>query len=298
MHDYHYRQPPSARVNGVIDLKHGGRDNNCQFWLDGEGFEWKRIHLPKARGRIDWVGNTVTITNLEGAFHGGAIAGHGFFDFNRDHGAAFRFHTALRQCDLRSLIAGVAQRTNKIEGLFSGDLTMTQADTHNLTNWQGRGWVTLSDGLIWDVPIFGIFSELVNGFFPKMGLGNSRARDAEATFQVTNSVIQTSDLEIHAGSMRVEYDGRVDFNGNVDGRMQAQMFGEIPVIAQVTSILTLPLGKIFEARITGTLDNPRRELVYIPSFMNMIKKLLEERPKTEPEKPAPPPGTPAPAALK
>ena len=55
---------------------------------------------------------------------------------------------------------------------------------------------TLRDGLIWDIPIFGIFSDVLNGMVP--GLGSSRASAGTCTFIITNGIIRSDDLDIRS----------------------------------------------------------------------------------------------------
>src|SRR6185436_7277597 len=103
----------------------------------------------------------------------------------------------------------------QVEGLFSGELRVTSADTHNWNSWQGYGQAQLTNGLLWNIPVFGVFSPVLNAFVP--GLGNSRARHATATYHITNSVIHSDDLVIRGGALRMNYEGSVDFDLRVNG---------------------------------------------------------------------------------
>ena len=69
--------------------------------------------------------------------------------------------------------------------------------------------------------MFGVFSPLLNSIVP--GLGNSRAKQATATFAITNSVIVSHDLDIRATAMRMNFKGAIDFDGKIDGRIEAEL---------------------------------------------------------------------------
>ncbi|HZO52403.1 MAG TPA: hypothetical protein VFB63_06795, partial [Bryobacteraceae bacterium] len=102
---------------------------------------------------------------------------------------------------------------------------------------------------------------VLNAFAP--GLGNSRARDGAASYIITNSVIHTTDLEINATAMRMQFGGTIDFNRNIDGRMEAELLRNIPAIGFLLSKILWPVTKIFEYKITGPLEQPKTEPVYI-----------------------------------
>ena len=79
---------------------------------------------------------------------------------------------------------------------------MTSANSKNWRTWNGYGQANLHDGLIWDVPIFGILSPVLNTVTP--GLGSSRATDATARFAMTNGVAFSDDMEIRSTMMRLQ----------------------------------------------------------------------------------------------
>jgi hypothetical protein len=115
--------------------------------------------------------------------------------------------------------------------------------------------------LIWDIPVFGIFSPVLNALAP--GLGNSRADRGQATYTITNSVIRTDDLDIHSGLMRLYYKGTVDFHERVNARAEAELLRDTWFVGPIFRLALLPLRKLFEVKVTGTLDQPKREMLYL-----------------------------------
>lgn len=105
-------------------------------------------------------------------------------------------------------------------------------------------------------------------------LGSSRAKEAHGTFILTNSVIYTRNLEIHSPPARLHYDGTVDFVGNVNANIEAEMFRDTFLVGPLISLLTTPVTKVFEYRVTGSLANPRSE----PRFFIPKLFLLPLRP--------------------
>jgi hypothetical protein len=270
---YHFLQPPTARVNGQIPLHdmNSGRDMaevDMRFdILRPAPFQWSKLQTPGIMGTIRWRGQTLVLTNVTAAFYGGSGNGFANFDFRAAHaGADYQFAVNVTNVNLHLLSADLSSRTNRLEGALAGTLVVTDADTRDWRTWNGYGHAHLRDGLLWDIPIFGILSPVLNTVSP--GLGNSRATDASARFSITNGVIYTDSLEIRSLMARLDYAGTADLQGNVNAQVTAQLLRDTLVVGPLISTMLWPVSKLFEYKITGTLANPKSDPVYV------IPKLL------------------------
>jgi hypothetical protein len=113
--------------------------------------------------------------------------------------------------------------------------------------------------VIWDLPLFGIFSPVLNSSSP--GLGNSRASAAAGTFNITNGVIRSNDLDIRSTAMRLQYRGTVDLESRVNAHVDAELLKDMWVVGPVISTLFWPVTKLFESKVTGSLSEPKTEFV-------------------------------------
>ncbi|HKQ37640.1 MAG TPA: AsmA-like C-terminal region-containing protein [Verrucomicrobiae bacterium] len=258
---YVFSVPPEITVNGVLDIKSGRREDDMHFLINGGPFYWDPFHVHRIGGRIHWAGYNLLLNDLVAQLHGGQASGDARFEIATNGPTRFQFHTEWSDIDLRSLIKDLSTKTNNLEGIVRGNLQITSANTGNPKSWNGRGMVELKDGLLWDFPMFGVFSPMLNAFVP--GLGNSRARDGAASYIITNSVIHTTDLEINATAMRMRFSGTIDFDRRIDGRMEAELLRNTPVIGLVISKILWPVTKLFEYRITGPLEQPKTEPLYV-----------------------------------
>ena len=190
-----------------------------------------------------------------------------WIDFRQPKGGNLKLHVALEGADLRRAVQDFQDgRTNRLEGIFGGELSITDGSVNDSKTWDGFGHVELKEGLLWDIPAVGIVSPILNTIVP--GLGNVRAKDAKATFTITNGVIYSRDLEIHATMMHLKYRGTVDFDGMIDARMEAQLLKGVPFFGPLFSTVLWPVGKLFEYRVTRTLNNPKLDEVYfIPKVL-------------------------------
>jgi hypothetical protein len=269
---YHFLQPPTVRVNGQIPLhdQNGGRetaDVDMRFdIIQGAPFEWLKFRTTNIVGTIHWQNQTLILTNVTAAFYGGSGNGFANFDFLAPHeGADYEFAASVTNVNLHLLAADLSSPTNHLEGTLAGRLVVTDADTRDWQTWDGFGHANLHDGLLWDIPIFGILSPVLNTVSP--GLGNSRATDAATKFSITNGVIYTDSLDIRSTMMRLEYTGTVDLKQNVQARVIAQLLRDTWVVGPVVSTVLWPVSKLFEYKITGTLKNPKSDPVYVPKLL-------------------------------
>jgi hypothetical protein len=269
MADYIFDQAPTTRLNGSVDLRKGSDEDDLHFEISGDAFRWKDFRFQQLAGNIDWIGRTMVLTNMQGIFHGGRVAGHAHFAFPRKKGAEFSFKLAGAEVDFHSLMSDLSSersRTNRLEGILNGELTVVAGNTEQANSWMGYGKVHLRDGLVWDFPVFGLFSPILNTIVP--GLGNSRAKQGSGEFLITNSVISTKDLDIQATAMRMHFEGTVDFEKRISSRVEAELLRDLPGIGLVVSKILWPVTKIFEYEVTGTLGEPKAEPLY------MIPKVL------------------------
>ena len=142
---------------------------------------------------------------------------------------------------------------------------MTRADTRDWRTLDGFGQARLRDGLIWDIPLFGLLSPVLNSVSP--GLGDSRATDAQAKFAVTNGVIFSDLLEINTAMTRLQYSGTLDLRGNMNARVTAELLHNVWGVGPILRPFLWPVSKVFEYKVTGTLDNPSKEPVYVPKLL-------------------------------
>ena len=261
---YVFRQPPVVHVNGYAPL-HGSRDVDLRFDVAGGPFEWWKLKIPHIAGQVQWLGDSLELTNMELTAYDGAAAGFAHFDFTGDPGTDFQFTLGLTNADLRLLLADLSTHTNKLEGRIGGHLVITNANSADDRSWNGHGQVRLRDGMIWTLPVFGILSKPLENLSP--GLGSVHMSEGTARFGITNTVIYSDNLEMRSPTMRLHYDGTVDLEGRVNARIGASPLRDAMVIGPVLSVVLWPMSKLFEYKVTGTLSEPKSEPVYVPKFL-------------------------------
>jgi hypothetical protein len=262
MEPYQFLTNPVVRVNGCVPLRQENGDlvtddADMHFeMLQPAPFRWRKFQTPRMFGAVLWRADSLILTNVTVQTYGGESQGWAVFDLHtKQAGTDFRFFIAGTNVDIHRLGVEVLSPTNRLEGLLSGTLKVSRANSEDWRQWFGYGNVQLHDGLIWDIPMFGILSPVLNSVTP--GLGSSRATDASASFIMTNGVIATDSMIIHSTMTRLQYVGTVDLQERLNARVTAQLLRGTPVFGNLFSTLLWPVSKLFEYEVTGTLKDPK-----------------------------------------
>lgn len=256
---YQFLRPPTGHVFGTIPLR-GEEGADLHFYLDGGPFHWWKFNLPNISGHVHWQGLRLSLNEVGAAFYDGHANGDAEFAFPPGEPAQFHFTLATTNTLLQALMADLV-RTNHVEGRLTANLDITSASEADWHSVNGYGNLDLRDGLIWDIPLFGIFSPMLNGIAP--GLGNSRATAGTCSFVITNGVLFSNDLEIRSATMRLQYRGTVDLDTHLNARVEAELLRDMWVIGPLISTVFWPVTKLFEYKVTGTLHEPKTDPVFI-----------------------------------
>lgn len=303
---YRFDTPPRIRVDGTVRPRDTAASADLAFQIEGGPFHFWRLSADSIATRLLWQGSNLTLTNLQARFYGGDLEGDAMFDVSQPGDSPYRFTARVADARLEDLLREATPgRTNVSQGVFDLDLHVDSAHTADIHSWTGHGRAELTDGLLWDVPIFGFLSPVLNAFLP--GLGNNRAERADATFTLTNSVIHTRDLVIACSPVKLLYRGTIDFDQRVNAKVEGQILNELAGFGPLIGFFLRPLTKLLEFRVTGTLAEVKAEPLYIPRFLlyplqpgRLLRGLLrgEESPHESPPVPptnrVPQPGNPAP----
>ena len=294
MEPYRFAAPPRSVVNGVVNVM-GTQGTDIRFDVMADEFSWWKLRGTQLVASVRLVGETLRIEGLRSGFYGGEVQGGLSFDWSGpERDAAYSLDLVLTNVALRGFLADAWPGTNRLEGTVSGQGKVTAGRTSDPSTVVGEGRLAMRDGYLWGLPVFGLFSPLLDAISP--GLGQARFTSGTASYALTNGTIRTRDFEMRSPTMRLAYAGAVDFSGRLDATMQAELFRDAPIIGRLLSLVLSPVTKLFEYEVRGTLGQPQAKPHYIPEFLLFLLKpvgLLKEllpgdnagQPKAPPPKP-------------
>ena len=274
---YRFSSPPKITLNGIIPID-GYSDANAHFQVKGGPFAFWRFNVPEIEASVDWVGQSIFINDVKASFYEGTLRGDMVLKLNRGEGTDFGLDATVGESNLNTLFKDVISPESKSEGSLGGHIKIDSGKTDDWRSWQGNGHVKLREGQLWDTPLFGIFSPLLNTVSP--GLGNSRAGTGDAQFRITDSIIHTSNLVVQEPTTRLQYQGELDFDGNLNAYVEAELLRDTPLVGRVVSLALWPVSKLFVYKVSGNLREPIAEPVYVlpKILMNPIDSIMNRKP--------------------
>jgi hypothetical protein len=288
LNEIRFDVPPELTVSGSFVLTNP-QATDLHFVMHGQNVHYTNLMADRASALLDWTGNTVRVTNVVASLYAGGSL-HGWILFpSTPNGPNFQADFTARDIDLAALFRGLNGRTNHLEGKLDGDLSLVGPNGIDRFDWQGSGRVHVHNALLWDIKIFGLLSPVLNLISP--GWGHDRARESAADFVITNGGISTDDLEVRFQGFRLFVRGSVDKQRHINARLEAVLSKSIPVLGSVLSLAFTPLSKLFEYRITGPVNDPAMEPVYVPKFILIMLHpfhALKEHSESAPDGASPP----------
>ncbi|MCS7049045.1 MAG: AsmA-like C-terminal region-containing protein [Verrucomicrobiae bacterium] len=244
-----YRFGPQTliRAQGRVDFA----QPTATLWsalVQTDRFQYWKLTANRARASLTYTNLSLAIRDFAADFYSGGLTGSATFDFQQPD-VRYQFDLTVRRADVNSLLLDIGGASN-VTGFLTGELHLNGvgATTTNLT---GHGHLTVNDGVLWEAPLFGIFSEI---------LGKTRATAAEADFEIRRNAWRTENLTVHAGAFTATARGRIHFDGRLDFRVQAQFLRQVPGL----NILTKLIGILLEYDVGGTLRDPTYRAANLP----------------------------------
>lgn len=262
---FEFPVPPQVMMNGVIPTRDTRSGADVRFDVHASSFRWRFLAASNLTASLWWRDGTIILTNLVAGFHGGRISGNLSADVIDTNDTTFRFDAVVADSQIRSLLNDISPQTNHIEGWLSGRLTVFEGHSQTNGSWRGAGTARLRDGFLWDLPLFGGVSKILERAIP--GLGQTRFKSGTATFILTNHAVVTSDLELRSPTVRLQLAGQVGFDTQLEGRLVASVLENVPLLGPLLNFVFKPVEKLLEYDVKGPLNKPEMELRYIPEFL-------------------------------
>jgi hypothetical protein len=245
---YRFGPRTKAAGRGLIDFD---RPTNTVWAIQvaNEGFSYWKFTADRAQAYLTFTNNLLRIDNFDADFYGGKLQGQAVFALTNS--VNYRFDFNVGRSDLQNVLTALhTDKKSHVTGTLSGHMTLSGQGS-DLASLRGRGDLEIADGVLWEVPLFGIFSQI---------LGKTKATSAKATFTIADQAVTTDDMDIKADPFTATCRGKVDFNGGLDFRVKAQFLRAWPGI----NILTTILEQILEYKVGGTITKPNYRAVRLP----------------------------------
>jgi hypothetical protein len=193
--------------------------------------------------------------------------------FDLPDGAETRTHYraagSMKRVDFPSLLRAVTDRNEQpLEGRVAArvDLAGFIGDGQGRTA-TGAGSLKVEKGRLLEIPLFGGFSRHIARIVP--GVGFTSQSDFFADFRIANGRVSTDEADLQGDILTMRGRGSYGFDRSLDFVVEAKLLRE-GIVADVVRLLTLPVTKLLEYDLTGSITAPQ----WVPR--NMPKEMMPD----------------------
>jgi len=247
---YKFHQAPSITANGVYQVG-GGKATRLEVNVDSPSgmdyvFLGKTLPFRKINSRLLFTDDHLQIVDLRGNLFGGNVRGSA--DISLAHGdQRYSAKLAVDGIDFPRL-TDLYWNFKTAQGRLNGTYDFN-GNGDNARLMQGTGKLTVTDGDIFAIPVFGPLSLILGSLLPGTSAGFSVAHEGKATVTAKNGVLHTDDFEIVGRLFSMVGDGDIYF-------MDDKLDFNIRVSPKGPGVLLTPVYKLFEYKGEGSLKNP------------------------------------------
>lgn len=279
---FHVDGATVTRGAGQIDFDGVERDA-IEAHLDYQRVGWKSLTADYCDFSLNIAADTVELHDIAGSMFGGKFGGSACFSLSDEAEFPDCFEAQLKVLNMNFNTLAHAwlkgERSASYQGHLSLDLCLSGLmDISEFDHLTGQGQVLISDGSIFKIPIFGGLSDLLGKLVP--GLNSvMRQTDARAFFTIRDGKITSDEILIEGNVFSLRAAGSYYLDGRLDFRAQLVFLRQESLPAKVLRIITLPVSKIIEFELKGTLSEPQWRLAHVPrDFLFFLKDKDESNP--------------------
>jgi hypothetical protein len=245
---YRFLDTPLAEASGTVDV-------------DGQKLTDLKVHVVSAQGMTyKFLGKDIVLSDLDadltfkgsrlevaprkpvGLFGGKVEARLGI---TLTPEAPYTARAALDGVDFGQLMRTYFGN-QEVSGVLGGETTLA-GRLADMASIEGFGVLNIQKGALYDIPIFGGFSQVLNSIIPN--LGYAVADKARAEYTMKDGVISIDKLDVYSAAFALIGGGTYDYvNDKVDLDMRVNARG-------ILGTALFPFSKLFEYEGKGTMDD-------------------------------------------
>jgi uncharacterized protein involved in outer membrane biogenesis len=156
----------------------------------------------------------------------------------------------------------------EVQGQLNGKLGLSWQGK-DMKTVKGSGSLSISDGVLWDVPVFlGILTA-----FDLLGKKSSVFSEGQVAFTLADEQLHVNKMKFSSEDISLEGDGKIGFDGKLDLSLKTSMTPSIiPKIIPLGEFFGA-LGKmLYDIKADGTFKDPKVSVRVMPPLHDIFKK--------------------------
>ena len=278
----HVHTVPLVSASGTLAGRLASRASRIDGRLVCDDLTLYPVRLRHARADFQIHGtNRIELTDVAANCYGGSLTGRATVVRSPTGGLArIDLELGAENVGLAELLADHGAKSS-IEGQVSVQTRLSlPGSTQLLHQATGAGRVTVRDGTILRVPVFAGLTDFLGRNIPGVDLLLMQS-DAQLPFTITNGVATIRDFRVEGNLFSLTANGtcRLDAPGYpLDGVTQLRFFKQKTLAGMLARLITLPVSKMMQFRISGPVMKP--EWNYF-GIVEQIMDSIRGRPETD-----------------
>lgn len=294
MNDWRFEGPVKIDAHGIINYQDTNK-RALNLSLEGRGVGIGKYVADECAFQMNMADENVSLTNIVGRIFDGAFAGLMGIVLPGGHvtNASYKLEMNIDKADATKVLACISP--NDIPDL-DGELTCSVklegvGGVGSVSKLKGSGRIDIKKGKVYTLPVFGEFSNMLCTIIPGLDFVLTQS-DLKADFSIADERIQVSNLQVEGDILSLSGAGYYYFDRRLDFEAQAKLLKAHTVGGKLMRVITYPISKLFEFKLSGNLDKPKWYPVNFSSDLLENIGLKKKAEVQENVKPAVAPGTP------
>lgn len=268
---FRFEGPAKVAAWGTAGYKDFVR-NDMDIEVDAQRSGWKKFIMDRCSLNLRVVEDSAYINDVQADFCRGFVRGSGsVYPVLNSTNLRYQLQGNVREVNFQMLTRSLTdQAMDQYHGYLSGQLELDGSlnDPGGQTA-TGHGSIEIGAGHLFQIPLFGGLSEFLGRIVPGLNL-IGRQTDARASVVIKDGKIHSDNIVIEGEVITLAGKGDYHLNGDLDFAVQVKLLKKIPLLGGILQIAMMPVTKMLEFRLTGTVKNPRWRPAYLPKEMFFI----------------------------
>jgi hypothetical protein len=262
----------NVNVDAIIELAGAGLDDvRATGLVCASQVEVRDVVIDDLTAMIVLEDRVLSLPEIDGELYGGAVSGS--LQVDTSSFGAYRGSLSTRDVDARRFAQTVFGIENeRLRGKLSSELAFSGLGPAR-ESLVGEGWLRVSDGWLWPVPVFlGILDQIST---EDDRLGEAPGfKECEARFKIADAMVRFSEINVDANTLRIRGRGDMDFAGALDMVIAAQSTPDVK-IPLISDVLSGVAGSLIGFGVTGTYRKPELEVQPIKFVTDILAGFAE-----------------------
>ena len=253
---FDFNGPVQSHVRGSVNLNHQDQ-TFLHIQAEGEKVSLHSFTSDRISMNLIWSNRHVLVRDIDADIYGGKLTGTFATEWTLPgQPVNYGLTLAASNISFEDLTRTFVHREGEpYRGMITGDLKLQgQLGRDVGPSTIGHGRITIHDGRILSIPLFGGLSRGLSKIYP--GLGFTKQTDFYSNFEIKDSLIQSKDVQLEGTMFSLFADGTYGLEDkSLDFSVEFKLLRESGV-GNVVRLVTLPITKLLEFDLEGTLEKP------------------------------------------